>query len=204
MPWSRCWGLLRWRGLLTAIGRCCTVTTCRRFGFRSARWPACACWHWCMPWSGTPFYRFDCWCSVRAVLAAVGFVQKRCQLIGVFLVGIGYQAKAQTSLIPVLHGERQAMFTHQFRAAAAFAEDENGDFMFSNFVHQFGARILAQICYLAAEELVRRGVLNLRQIEGKGQFAGKPRLDRMTVGRDYIHRVKAGQRGDVLVHDFRH
>src|SRR5262249_55534363 len=95
----------------------------------------------------------------------------------------------------------QVRISRQLTGDSVVGEDEDRDVVLADLVDQFRARNLAHIDHASAEQSVISS-LQLGQVEGEGDLPLKPGLDRMTVGRDDVHRICAGEGGNVEIRNF--
>ncbi len=72
--------------------------------------------------------------------------------------------------------------------------------MLANAVEQLGNRSVVQIGQIGPIER-RAGWKVLRQIKAERYFALKPRLDRVSIGRNHLRRQASRERSDVLIED---
>src|SRR5215471_19197645 len=73
--------------------------------------------------------------------------------------------------------------------------------MLAQAIDQLRTRGLPHICNSAADEF-EVGTVQFRQVEREGNLSFEPRLNRVLVGRDYVHRSSARQSSYVKVGEF--
>ena len=84
---------------------------------------------------------------------------------------------------------------------ALILENEDRHLVLADAKNEFRAGRLAEIADPSADQDERR-TLQLGQVEGEGNLAGKPGFDGVAVGGYYVDRVGAGEDGYVLVDQF--
>ena len=117
-----------------------------------------------------------------------------------FLAGVGDQIASAAAAAPC--ADRKGEIVAPGGLAAEHGrglKDEDGNLVLAHLVDQLRPGLLLRVHQVAADQLERRVLGQLRLIEGKGKLALIPRLYRMPVFREHVQ-VAGSQHRHVLVH----
>jgi len=114
-----------------------------------------------------------------------------CETIEVRRTGIADHKVAQATLTRCFHIEREFVWRErsfvQPGGQRSFLENEHGDMVLSGVVNEVCAWRLLKIRHPVAQQR-KFCILEFRKIEREGDFSLEPRLYRVPIGRDDIHR----------------
>src|SRR5579883_1203530 len=131
--------------------------------------------------------------------------QERTELLNVLGADVPQHHVAQACLRPRFHIEGVAplgpRIVSQRVVRSVLREQKHRDFMFADLKNQVRPGRLLQVRHPPSQQR-EIAALQLRQVEGEGNLALEPRLHRVAVAGNHVHRVGAAERRHVQVGDF--
>jgi len=148
--------------------------------------------------AGAPRHILKC---RAAVSRARGTPEKVAEGVNILRRGIADNDVSEPALAPRLDIERELARVRGAcaeRNACPFLKDEHRHLVLPHFKEQLRTGTVFEIGEQAADQLERR-VLQLGNIKGERQLAGKPWFHGVAISRHYVDRVGAGQCGHMKI-----